>query len=157
LHRARGHEQPEAGRDLSGGSAVIEIVPGDAALHLEVEGEGPLVVLLHGFGGSARNWRPQLRALRDRFRVAAFDVRGHARERRAPPQRNRPERFVADLARVLDHLGAARAVVGRSLDGRRNRRALRGRASARVRVSYSRRCRPAPEAGPGSAVGAGVR
>jgi pimeloyl-ACP methyl ester carboxylesterase len=92
---------------------VIETVPGDAALHLEVEGEGPLVVLLHGFGGSARNWRPQLRALRDRHRVAAFDVRGHARSD-APHDAAayRPERFVADLARVLDHLGAAQAVVG---------------------------------------------
>jgi pimeloyl-ACP methyl ester carboxylesterase len=92
---------------------VIETVPGDAALHLEVEGEGPLVVLLHGFGGSARNWRPQLRALRDRFRVAAFDVRGHARtEAPHDAAAYRPERFVADLARVLDHLGAAQAVVG---------------------------------------------
>jgi len=92
---------------------VIETVAGDVALHLEFEGEGPLVVLLHGFGGSARNWRPQLRALRDRFRVAAFDVRGHARSG-APRDAAayRPERFVADLARVLDHLGAAHAVVG---------------------------------------------
>lgn len=92
---------------------MIETVAGDVALHLEFEGEGPLVVLLHGFGGSARNWRPQLRALRDRFRVAAFDVRGHARSG-APRDAAayRPERFVADLARVLDHLGAAHAVVG---------------------------------------------
>lgn len=92
---------------------MIETVPGDVALHLEVEGDGPLVVLLHGFGGSARNWRPQLRALRDSCRVAAFDVRGHARS--AAPDAAaayRPACFVADVARVLDHLGAERAVVG---------------------------------------------
>jgi pimeloyl-ACP methyl ester carboxylesterase len=92
---------------------VIERVPGDAALHLEVEGAGPAVVLLHGFGGSARNWRPQLRALRDGHRVAAFDVRGHARSD-APPDAvsYEPACFVADVARVLDHLGVERAVVG---------------------------------------------
>lgn len=92
---------------------MIETVPGDVALHLEVEGDGPLVVLLHGFGGSARNWRPQLRALRDSFRVAAFDVRGHARsEAPGDAAAYRPVCFVADVARVLDHLGAEHAVVG---------------------------------------------
>lgn len=93
---------------------MIERVPGDVALHLEVEGEGAVpLVLMHGFGGSARNWRPQLRALRGAHRVAAFDVRGHARSE-APHEAAayRPERFVADVTRVLDHLGAARAVVG---------------------------------------------
>jgi pimeloyl-ACP methyl ester carboxylesterase len=100
---------------------LITRVPGDVELHLEVEGDGPrLLVLMHGFGGSARNWRPQLRALRDAswsdgraLRVAAFDVRGHARSG-APRDADayRPERFVADVARVLDFLRAERAVVG---------------------------------------------
>lgn len=93
---------------------MIERVPGDVALHLEVEGEGAVpLVLMHGFGGSARNWRPQLRGLRAAQRAAAFDVRGHARSD-APRDAAayRPECFVADVARVLDHLGAARAVVG---------------------------------------------
>jgi pimeloyl-ACP methyl ester carboxylesterase len=92
---------------------VIERVPGDVALHLEVEGDGPTVVLLHGFGGSARNWRPQQRALRSEYRVAAFDVRGHARSD-APSEAAAyaPACFVADVARVLDHLGVERAVVG---------------------------------------------
>jgi pimeloyl-ACP methyl ester carboxylesterase len=89
-------------------------VAGEAELHLEREGaSGPVVCLLHGFGGSARNWRPQLRALRETSRPAAFDARGHARsEAPAAAAAYAPERFVADVARVLDHLGAARAVVG---------------------------------------------
>ncbi len=92
---------------------MIERVPGDVELHLEVEGDGPTLVLLHGFGGSARNWRPQLRGLRDGYRVAAFDVRGHARSD-APvgALAYRPACFAADVARVLDHLGVERAVVG---------------------------------------------
>jgi pimeloyl-ACP methyl ester carboxylesterase len=49
------------------------------ALHVEAAGQGPGIVLAHGFGGSARNWRPQLRALRAQKRVAVYDARGHAR------------------------------------------------------------------------------
>lgn len=85
-----------------------ERVPGEVALHLDREGSGtPLLCLIHGFGGSARNWRPQMRALRARCTVAAFDVRGHARsEAPADPAAYAPERFVADVGRVLDHCGA---------------------------------------------------
>lgn len=92
---------------------MIEIVAGEVPLHLDVEGEGPVVCLLHGFGGSARNWRPQVRLLRDGFRIAACDVRGHARSA-APAEAAayRPACFVADLGRVLDALGTQRAVVG---------------------------------------------
>jgi pimeloyl-ACP methyl ester carboxylesterase len=103
-----------------------ETVPGDVALHLEVDGPDPAtppdpaaapptLCLLHGFGGSARNWRPQARALRERARVAAFDVRGHARsEAPEDPEAYTPACFVADVARVLDHLGVPRRPPGRS-------------------------------------------
>jgi pimeloyl-ACP methyl ester carboxylesterase len=93
---------------------VIERLPGAVALHLEVEGDGaPALVLMHGFAGSARNWRPQQRALRSAHRVALFDVRGHARSD-APDDAAayRPACFVDDVARVLDRIGAERAVVG---------------------------------------------
>jgi pimeloyl-ACP methyl ester carboxylesterase len=48
-------------------------------LHVESKGEGPTIVFAHGFGGSARNFRPQVRAFSDRFRVVTYDARGHAR------------------------------------------------------------------------------
>lgn len=51
----------------------------EPALHVEESGEGPLIVLAHGFAGSARNFRPQVRALRDAWRVRTYDARGHAR------------------------------------------------------------------------------
>jgi len=86
---------------------------GEVALHVEVHGEGPVLVLGHGFGGSARNFRPQLRALREGYRVAVFDARGHARSG-APGEADayRPECFVADVGRVLDRAGADRGTVG---------------------------------------------
>jgi pimeloyl-ACP methyl ester carboxylesterase len=82
-------------------------------LHVEVEGDGPVVVLGHGFGGSARNFGAQARALRGRWRIVRFDARGHARsEAPADPAAYRPECFVADVGRVLDGVGASRAAVG---------------------------------------------
>jgi pimeloyl-ACP methyl ester carboxylesterase len=77
-----------------------------AGLHVETRGAGPVVVLAHGFGGSARNWRPQLRALSDGYAVHVYDARGHARS--APIARAaeaRAEAVVADFAAVCD--GAA--------------------------------------------------
>ncbi len=97
-----------------------ERISGAPALHLEIDGPAPAspaaaapsvptLCLLHGFGGSARNWRPQMRALRTRARVAAFDVRGHARSE-APGEESAyaPACFVDDVGRVLDTLGVPR-------------------------------------------------
>jgi len=79
-------------------------------LHIDREGQGPVVVLAHGFAGSARNFGPQARALRPRFRVVRYDARGHARSE-APddPSAYTPETFADDLGRVLD---PGSAVVG---------------------------------------------
>jgi|SRR6266480_4670120 len=48
-------------------------------LHCMVEGEGPLVLLLHGFPETSRAWRKQMPALAERFRVVAPDLRGYGR------------------------------------------------------------------------------
>jgi pimeloyl-ACP methyl ester carboxylesterase len=82
-------------------------------LHVEADGDGPAVVLAHGFAGSARNWGPQVRALRARHRVVRYDARGHARsEAPADPAAYTPGTFAADLGRALDAAGAPSAVVG---------------------------------------------
>ena len=83
------------------------------ALYSSAEGSGPTLILGHGFGGSARNFRPQSRALRDRYRVVLHDARGHARSD-APRDAAQyvPARFIADVGRLLDAAGAESAVVG---------------------------------------------
>ena len=49
-------------------------------LHYDQEGDGPLVVLLHGFPESRRSWKRQLPALaRAGFRALAPDLRGYAK------------------------------------------------------------------------------
>ncbi len=86
---------------------------GPVSLHVERVGEGRPVVLGHGFGGSARNFRPQARALGERGRFVLFDARGHARsDAPSDPDAYDPTCFVADLARLVDETNEPRAVVG---------------------------------------------
>lgn len=87
-------------------------------LYVDAAGDGPAVVLGHGLGGSARNWRPQLRALRPARRAVAFDARGHARSDapQGPGAYALPE-LVGDLERVLDAECAAAGDAGCVLGG----------------------------------------
>jgi pimeloyl-ACP methyl ester carboxylesterase len=38
------------------------------------QGSGKALLLMHGVGGNARSWRPQLEGLSDRFRIIAWDA-----------------------------------------------------------------------------------
>ena len=46
-------------------------------LHCTIAGDGPLVLLLHGFPECAHSWRHQIPALAARHRVVAPDLRGY--------------------------------------------------------------------------------
>jgi pimeloyl-ACP methyl ester carboxylesterase len=87
------------------------------SLHVAAQGEGAAVLFLHGFAGSARNWGPQLRALRGRYRTLAYDARGHARsEAPEDPDAYDAAALVRDGLRVLADQGVPRAVwVGLSM------------------------------------------
>jgi pimeloyl-ACP methyl ester carboxylesterase len=85
-------------------------------LHVEAKGEGPAIVFAHGFGGSARNFRPQVRALSDRYRVVVYDARGHGRSE-APEEADAYtlERLVDDFERVAGDHGGGGPVVAAGL------------------------------------------
>lgn len=73
---------------------------------------------MHGIGGNRGNWCRQLPAFAPHFSCAAWDARGYGAsdDYDAPPVF---DDFVADVLRVLDHFGAARAnLVGLSMGGR---------------------------------------
>jgi pimeloyl-ACP methyl ester carboxylesterase len=82
-------------------------------LHVEVHGSGSPLVLAHGFGGSARNFRPQVRGLQSGHRLVLFDLRGHARSE-APddPAAYTLDALASDCSRAMESVGVARAVVG---------------------------------------------
>lgn len=85
-------------------------------LYVERDGAGPPIVLAHGFGGSARNFRKQARALAGAYTVITYDARGHARSA-APPEASAytTEHLVGDFARVVESAGAPAVVGGVSL------------------------------------------
>jgi pimeloyl-ACP methyl ester carboxylesterase len=82
-------------------------------MHIAECGDGPLVVLCHGFPESWYSWRHQLQALAEAgFHVVAPDMRGYG-------QTDRPEaieqytllHLVGDIVGLLDALGAEKAVI----------------------------------------------
>jgi pimeloyl-ACP methyl ester carboxylesterase len=82
-------------------------------LHVAEQGQGPLVVLCHGFPESWYSWRHQLPALAEAgFRAVAPDMRGYG-------QTDRPEaidqytllHLIGDVVGLIDALGAESAVV----------------------------------------------
>jgi 3-oxoadipate enol-lactonase len=96
-------------------TAVLER-PG-ARLVYEVTGEGPAVVLIHGFGLDMRMWDPQAGPLAARFRVVRYDCRGFGAS--GPFDPAVPYTHAGDLVALLDHLDIGDAVlVGLSFGGR---------------------------------------
>ncbi len=92
---------------------------GDLNISINVAGDGPPVVLLHGFACGKRMWLHQMRALKQRFRVIANDQRGHGLTD-APTMATRysASLLARDLVGVLDALKIERAaIVGFSLGG----------------------------------------
>jgi len=85
-------------------------------LHVERHGSGPPLVLAHGFGGSARNFRPQARAFADRLGVVLYDARGHARsEAPEDPAAYDEQELVGDFTRIARESGARVVAGGLSL------------------------------------------
>ena len=99
-------------------SSHTVFVPGAPRLALDVAGQGPLLLLMHGIGGNRSNWRAQREALSAHFTFAAWDARGYGDSE----DYDGPlafDDFVADVLRVLDHFGVERAhVLGLSMGGR---------------------------------------
>jgi pimeloyl-ACP methyl ester carboxylesterase len=96
-------------------------VDGAMTRALELEGSGPPILLLHGYGDSADTWRPVLARLgaRDR-RALAVDLPGYGRAEPLRPGLVLPqlEAMAAGLVRRLaDETGRDVVVVGNSLGG----------------------------------------
>jgi pimeloyl-ACP methyl ester carboxylesterase len=86
-------------------------------LHYLVEGQGPPVMLVHGLGGFAENWRHNLSALGRRFTTYAIDLPGFGQS-----DKPRVSYRLPFFARVLDGFAEALqlekpSLVGHSLGG----------------------------------------
>jgi pimeloyl-ACP methyl ester carboxylesterase len=87
-------------------------VESDVELEVEVVGDGPELVWLHGLSGSLEDGRPVVDRLADRFRVLHYSTRGHGR---STPLLDRTRygygRIATDLSTVLDTVGFERPLL----------------------------------------------
>ncbi len=82
-------------------------------LHYEVHGSGPVILLSHGYSSTTEMWRGQIEPLSKTHTLVTWDMRGHG-------QSDYPEdaaayseaATVADMAAILDAVGADKAVIG---------------------------------------------
>jgi pimeloyl-ACP methyl ester carboxylesterase len=82
-------------------------------IHYEVHGTGPAVLLSHGYSATCRMWDGQAAALKDRWRVIVWDMRGHGQSDYPEDQSLYSEAHtVEDMAAVLRACGETRAVIG---------------------------------------------
>jgi pimeloyl-ACP methyl ester carboxylesterase len=88
-------------------------------IHYEVHGRGPTVLLSHGYSATCRMWDGQVAALKDRYQVVVWDMRGHGQsDYPKEPKAYSEPLTVGDMQAILQAVGASRAVIaGLSLGG----------------------------------------
>ena len=81
-------------------------------LHYASIGEGPLVVMIHGWPDYWFSWHHQMAALADSFRVVAMDTRGYnLSDQPEGDEHYRFPQLVGDVAAVIRDCGAEKATV----------------------------------------------
>ena len=86
---------------------VEDIDVGGATIHVRIGGEGPAVVLLHGFGDTGDMWAPLAAALMRERTIVVPDLRGMGLS--SHPEDGYDKKTQArDIARALDKLGVAK-------------------------------------------------
>ena len=90
-----------------------------AKIHYEIHGSGPTLLLSHGYSSTARMWDGQIAALKDRYQVIVWDMRGHGESDYPADQNLYSEALtVGDMKALLDQVGAKKAIIaGLSLGG----------------------------------------
>jgi pimeloyl-ACP methyl ester carboxylesterase len=82
-------------------------------IHYEVHGSGPALLLTHGYSSTSAMWEGQIEALSKHHRLAVWDMRGHGQsDYPDDPAAYSEALTVADMAALLDAIGAPTAIVG---------------------------------------------
>lgn len=104
--------------DIEGPWEHRYVAANGARFHVAVMGDGPLVMMLHGFPQFWYTWRHQMSALAScGYRVAAMDLRGYGGSDK-PPRGYDTYMSTLDTASVIRALGESSAVVlGQGLGG----------------------------------------
>ena len=82
-------------------------------IHYEVHGDGPPLILTHGYSSTSAMWREQIAPLSQHHKLILWDMRGHGQsDYPEDPTAYSEALTVADIAALLDAVGAPRAIVG---------------------------------------------
>jgi pimeloyl-ACP methyl ester carboxylesterase len=82
-------------------------------IYYEVHGSGPPLLLTHGYSSTSAMWQGQIEALSKHHRLVVWDMRGHGRSDYPDDPAFYSEALtVADMAALLDEVGATSAIVG---------------------------------------------
>jgi pimeloyl-ACP methyl ester carboxylesterase len=107
-----------AAEELSNNADVFDRVThgyaesSDVRIHYATIGEGPLVVMIHGYPDFWYSWRHQMAALSDRFQVVAVDLRGYnLSDKPAGVENYSSPLLVGDIEAVIRHFGKEKAIV----------------------------------------------
>jgi len=89
----------------------------DVNIYYEISGEGPALVLLHGWMENHNVWKMQIPEFSKDYRVIAVDLRGHG-ESDKPKSGYSIQTFADDLYHVLNELRIDKAIIaGHSMGG----------------------------------------
>ena len=82
-------------------------------IYYEVHGSGPALILSHGYSATAQMWKGQIEPLSKKHTLILWDMRGHGQsDYPADQAAYSEEHTVADIAALLDQVGAKKAIVG---------------------------------------------
>ena len=82
-------------------------------IYYEVHGSGPPLLLTHGYSSTSEMWKGQTAALSKHYKLVLWDMRGHGRSDYPDDASAYSEALtVADMAALLDEVGADSAIVG---------------------------------------------
>ena len=90
-----------------------EIDRNGVKIHYEVYGSGPPLLLTHGYSSTSAMWQGQIEALSKHHTLVLWDMRGHGQSDYPADDAAYSEALtVADMAALLDAVGAGSAIVG---------------------------------------------
>ncbi|MBV9458598.1 MAG: alpha/beta fold hydrolase [Bradyrhizobium sp.] len=82
-------------------------------IYFEVHGDGPPLILTHGYSSTSAMWQGQVEALSKHHKLILWDMRGHGRSDYPNDGALYSEALtVGDIAALLDEVGAKKAIVG---------------------------------------------
>ena len=86
-------------------------------LHVNIQGQGEPLIILHGLFGTLENWGSQIKVLAEHYQVYAVDLRNHGRSPHSDEMSYAT--MAEDIAELMDNHGLQSAhILGHSMGGK---------------------------------------